>query len=210
MGTPMDLRRLWFNLRAVPTFLRLLPGGLRAVQARAQALEAQLTTIESRTRKSDRQLLYENVGRALSAWAQMEELLVALLALILRVNGQQAGLILYSIFNFQTWITIIQDLFDMEPELTKQCSRFNKISERLRKIKDTRDQLAHHAVKSREPLSAVSPSRLDARTKSKKFQPLSNKEVTDFTEAVLDIADDLQALIASVQGALSSSREKSS
>jgi hypothetical protein len=37
------------------------------------------------------------IGRALSAWATLEEFLVVIVAEILGIKGQQAGLIMYSI-----------------------------------------------------------------------------------------------------------------
>ena len=75
----------------------------------------------------------------------MENSLIAIAALLLRTyEGKKVGTILYSIANFHTWLSIIGDLFTQEPLYTALKPRWNKISERLRELNDTRVRLAHH------------------------------------------------------------------
>ena len=141
----------------------------------------------------------------------MEELIVAIASLLLRSNGTKAGLIFYSIINFNVWLTIIHDLFELDTKLSPFQSRWNKISERIRRIKDQRDQLAHHSVQTRDDEihpSAVRPSTFDSRRKSLKQEPMSVLETRDFANAVLDISESLQELIQAMIGALEASREK--
>jgi hypothetical protein len=81
-------------------------------------------------RSEHRRALFANVGLALSQWAGMEDLLVGIASLLLRTHeGAKVGIILYSIVNFGTWLSIIGELFSQEPRYVTLKSRWNKISE---------------------------------------------------------------------------------
>ena len=57
--------------------------------------------------------LYTRVGQAISFWASMETRLVTIAALLLGTSEQKAGLLMYSIMNFNVWLIIIDELFSM-------------------------------------------------------------------------------------------------
>jgi hypothetical protein len=123
----------------------------------------------------------EAVGRALSFWARMEELLVVITSILLGTQFTKAGIIIYSIVNFHIRLNIINELFLLEPRYGKLESKWNKIAEKLRILTDTRDRLAHHtiySISSEDNASAkvldtsLRPARLDLRRKSQKYHPL--------------------------------------
>ena len=130
-----------------------------------------------------------------------------------RTDAAKTGLVLYSIINFNVWLSIIHDLFEMDEALTPFQKRWNKISERIRQIKDTRDQLAHHSVHQlKTDASAappmVRPSQYDTRRKSKRQQPVDAQDANDFTTKVLGITEDLMALSEAMFDALESASPK--
>jgi hypothetical protein len=55
--------------------------------------------------------LFTEVGKALSFWASLEEILVGIASLLLSNSLQKAGVVMYSIINFGTWLGIITELF---------------------------------------------------------------------------------------------------
>jgi hypothetical protein len=142
-------------------------------------------------------LLHYATGRAITTWALMEERLVMVASLLLKTTPQKTGLIFYSIINFQVWITIITELFELDQEFAPFQRRWNKLFERLRAEKDNRDRLAHHYVMS----SAVSDnplgvpikkaSRIDMRIKSQKAAPMTVEQVRAFQTRIEAITDDL-------------------
>src|ERR1700730_18778797 len=98
-------------------------------------------------RSVHRQALFTNVGLALSQWAGMEDLLVGISCLLLRTHeATKVGIMLYSIANPPTWLSIIGELFSQEPRYITLKPRWNKLSERLIKLNDTRVRLAHHTI----------------------------------------------------------------
>lgn len=163
-------------------------------------------------RGNDRNILFLLIGQALSAWATMEEALVVIFSTLLRVKPEQGGLIMYSIINFNVWLALIDELFVTDELLVSFKPRWNKLSARLRRIKDDRDRLAHHAVGSeqqKKPGDLVdtflrAPS-LDSRQKTQKFSPMDNDHIMEFTETVSEIAQELLALSKEM---LAASREK--
>jgi hypothetical protein len=59
-------------------------------------------------RSVHRRALFTNVGLALSQWAGMEDLLVGISCLLLRTHeATKVGIILYTIANHHTWLSII-------------------------------------------------------------------------------------------------------
>ena len=148
---------------------------------------------------SDDRVLYLVVGSALTAWATMEEVMVLILALLLRVPDEKAGLILYSTINFNVWISIIDELFAIDELHASLKPRWNKIAERLRRLKDGRDRIAHHAVRGKESVSpfagtTLRPARMDVRQKSLKYKPLANDDIMEFSSQVSNVGKDLNAL----------------
>lgn len=120
---------------------------------------------------------------------------------------------MYSIINFSVWLQLVGDLFEIDGLLSPHKKRWNKISKRIRKIKDQRDQLAHHPVIP-DPNSirglglgaALQAPKFDTRTKTKRQLPLDAKEVADLCEKILLITVDLveltEAMVATVETSL--------
>jgi hypothetical protein len=59
-----------------------------------------MTNRSKEKEKGSQNLMFNAIGAALSGWAQMEGALVGVLSLLLRTPSQKAGLILYSVINF--------------------------------------------------------------------------------------------------------------
>jgi hypothetical protein len=147
--------------------------------------------------------LFSNVGLALSQWAGMEDLLVGIASLLLRTHeGTKVGIMLYSI-NFNTWLRIIGDLFSQEPRYITLKSRWNKISERLQRLNDTRVRLAHHTIYVGDKATtfagdtSLKPAQFDIRPKSQKhrFEPLDHDQISKFIDSVNKVVEDLIALL---------------
>src|SRR5258708_3461061 len=151
-------------------FLATLPQGLKGLERRLVEARSQIDLLHSSIHSTEREALFISVGRALTAWSKMEEFLVIIVAYLLRVRTAQSGLIMYSILNFSVWLSIIHDLMDMDETFSPLLKRWNKISERIRKIKDRRDQLAHHSVRMHPDAimtSIIRSSRFDTRQKTR-------------------------------------------
>ncbi len=146
-------------------------------------------------------LLHYATGRAITGWALMEERLVLIAALLLKTTHQKAGLVFYSIINFQVWITIITELFALEPDFAPFRHRWNKVFERLRTEKDNRDRLAHHYAMPKtvkdNPLGVPvkKAPRMDMRLKSQKAAPMTAEQIEDFRKRIDAIGDDLGKLL---------------
>lgn len=140
-------------------------------------------------------------GHALTGWALMEDCLVILASLLLNTTVEKTGLVFFSIINFQAWITIITELFELDQKFSPFQRRWNKIFERLRSEKDNRDRLAHNYIMSENAsgnplgLPIKIASRIDMRQKSLKSRPMTLEQVVSFRTRVDAIADDLQSLI---------------
>jgi hypothetical protein len=166
-----------------------------------------------------RRQLFTNVGLALSQWAGMEDLLIGIASLLLRTHeGPKVGIILYSITNFNTWLGIIGELFSQEPLYRPLKPKWNKLSERLRSLKDTRDRLAHHTIYSGDKAATLAgdtslrPGQFDSRQKSQKYQPLDSDQISKFIDSVNKIMDDLRTLLTTMTDLLNeeTSQRKSS
>jgi hypothetical protein len=153
--------------------------------------------------------LFTSVGKALSAWAGLEQCLVSTTARLLFTSEKKAGIVMYSIINFGAWLGIIGELFAEDELFAHLKPRWDKLSSRLRALKDTRDRIAHHSVFSADTPAAVAklialkPSPFDARSKSRKQQPLNIDQVDEFYQAIGDmlrdlkiVADEIDAVIA--------------
>jgi hypothetical protein len=124
-----------------------------------------------------RQALFTNVGLALSRWAGMEDLLVAIASLLLRTHeATKVGITLYSIINHHTWLSIIVELFSQEPRYITLRPRWNKLSDRIIKLNDTRVRLAHHTAYYGDKATTIAgetslrPGQFDIRPKSQKHR----------------------------------------
>jgi hypothetical protein len=121
--------------------------------------------------------LFRHVGFALSSWAGMETSLVGIACLLLRTKeANKIGTILYSLSNFHTWLSIIGDLFLLEPLYIDLMTRWNKINNRLRELNDIRVRLAHHTLYYGDQDTTIAadtslvPGRFDVRPKSQKHR----------------------------------------
>jgi len=85
---------------------------------------------------------YRTIGKCITGWAKTESFLVSIAAMLLGTDLEKAGLVLYSINNFHTWLSIIEELFDLDPQFSPLRSDWIKISNRLKKHNDLRVSLA--------------------------------------------------------------------
>ena len=114
------------------------------------------TELAAKLRSVESQWLYTVVGQALSSWAMVEEDLVVIATMLLRVDVSKAGVIFYSIINFNIWLSIIGELFRMDEDFGKLIPSWNKISHELRALKNTRDNLAHQTMHHNRPEGDIS------------------------------------------------------
>jgi hypothetical protein len=207
----LQARREMFKLRvrlAILNFLRPIVAKLGSQEHREefaaqwaahdQEIGEQWTTVH-------RHALFANVGLALSQWGGMEDTLVGITSLLLRTHeGHKVGIILYSIINFNVWLSIIGELFSQEPLYEALKPKWNKASERLRGLKDTRDRLAHHTIYYGEKAdtlrgaTTLRPARFDIRLKSQKYQPLGNDQIFKFIDDVTKVSEDLRVLLTTM------------
>jgi hypothetical protein len=138
---------------------------------------------------------YVAVGQAISVWASMETKLVYIFSLLLGIAPERAGLIMYSIINFMTWLNLITDLFASEPVFKQFSGGWNKKLERLKALNDTRTRLAHHtSLRQTDGPIGLRPSQLDTRSKSLAYHPLTVDEVHDFSAKVVAIHKEITEL----------------
>jgi hypothetical protein len=138
---------------------------------------------------------YGVVGQGISHWSHMEERLIQVAARLLRTTEAKAGLVMYSIINFNVWLQIIDDLFVMDGTYPTSFKMWRRVLKALKKEKDIRDRLAHHALsqereayKHTKGIQAyLRPAKSDTRNKSKQMKPLTILEIVDFTGSVGDI-----------------------
>jgi hypothetical protein len=112
-------------------------------------------------------IMYQAIGRSITDWSRMEGTLVHIASWLLDSGRKKVGLILYSINNFHTWLSIIDELFAMDPSFSPLRSDWIKIAERLRKLNDVRVRLAHHALEkgsALENLENVTLENIDLET----------------------------------------------
>jgi hypothetical protein len=148
--------------------------------------------------------MWSAVGTAISTWVLMEGGLVWLLAILLRIDSypEKAGVILYSINNFPTWLTIIDELMALDTKLTGHLSKWNKLNSRLRALNDTRVRLAHHTAMGLDHSEvSLRPAVYDVRTKSNKYSPLDEGEIREFVKKVGDITFQVMELVEAVKNA---------
>ena len=109
--------------------------------------------------------------------------------------AEKASLVLYSINNFHTWLSIVEDCSPLTSSSLLLRPEWIAISNRLRKLNDTRVSLAHHALgpgkgfehfveTDNDDLSGIFPTlrpdSSDTRTKSKKHTPIGLEQLSEF------------------------------
>src|SRR5437762_9628359 len=90
--------------------------------------------------------LYSSIGQAISMWASMEGEIVEIATVLIGTTERKAGLIFYSIMNFYAWLSIIDELFSLDPLYESHKPDWCKCSEVLRMLNDTRIQLDQHTI----------------------------------------------------------------
>lgn len=167
--------------------------------------EAEDAEADSKFAATSDQALFTQVGKALSCWAALEEMLVCIASLLLTTDIKKAGVVMYSIINFGAWLTIVSELFSHEDLYVPLKPKWDKLTSRLRGLKDVRDRLAHHgALEADTPaalfkLKSLKPSAFDVRAKSMKYQPLTVHQIAEFNEAVGDMMKVVTALVLEME-----------
>ncbi|MEA2920797.1 MAG: hypothetical protein QOF07_760 [Bradyrhizobium sp.] len=144
--------------------------------------------------------LFKSVGKALSMWAALEQGLVSTTAGLLFTTEKKAGIVMYSIINFGAWLGIMGELFAEDELFVPLKPKWDKLSSRLRALKDMRDRIAHYSVFSADTPAAMAkfttlkPSPFDRRSKSRKQQPLTAEQVEEFCQAIGDAVRDLKVV----------------
>jgi hypothetical protein len=145
--------------------------------------------------------LFSAVGKALTAWAQIEDLVVALFSMLIGSSQTKAGVIFYSIINFGTWLSIVTELIAQDELYSPFQARWNKLIGRLRGLKEVRDRVAHHSaivpdtIVDLVSLTSLKPSIYDTRSKSLNYSPLTTSQIEEFFHRMIDVAKDLESLI---------------
>ena len=130
----------------------------------------------------------------------MEGKVVQIGARLLGTSDVKAGLVFYSIMNFFAWLTIIDELFSLEPRFNSLKETWGPIGSKLRVLNDIRVRLAHHTVWDYpDDNLALRPGRFDARAKSQKHAPLTDNEIIAFVQSILKIEDELWGLIQAMR-----------
>jgi hypothetical protein len=163
---------------------------------------------------------YEAIGRSITTWSQMEGFLVNIVSWLLDSKTKKVGLVLYSINNFHTWLSIIDELFATDPNFSPLRSDWTKIAGRLRKLNDVRVRLAHHALRpgsivenlekvtlenidletfenefdSEKIFPTLKPHENDTRVKWKKAA-ISFGEIVSFLEQLVDVVETMTVLM---------------
>lgn len=153
--------------------------------------------------------MWQAVGAAISSWSLTEGALVWLFAALLQTTPQKAGVTLYSINNFPTWLSIIGEIIPLEPQLAGNKAIWNKLSSRLRELNDTRVRLAHHTAMGLDHDEvSLRPALYDLRTKSTKYAPLSEDEIQLFTSKLAEATLQVINLAIAVEPLLGTSPDK--
>jgi hypothetical protein len=145
------------------------------------------------------QIFYQSVGSAISSWTSMESSIVAIASLLLETSFQKAGLVFYSIANFNVWLDVVGELFSLEEKYSDKQSEWTSISKRLRDLNGIRVRLAHHTSLERDrasTLPSLRPPRFDIRLKSQKHAPLDTGQIIRFIEDVGQVQRRLTDMLA--------------
>jgi hypothetical protein len=145
-----------------------------------------------------KEFLYVALGESISIWAETEALIAVVGAMLLGTSYEKAGLVFYSIPNFYSWLTIIDELFIIDERFDKMKPAWGEIAETLKKLNDTRVRLAHHSSKrpeGRGMVPALRPISIDVRSKSKKHAPMEVEQIVDFIRRLSPVYEKLAALL---------------
>ena len=120
--------------RLIDAQIKVLNRGIKILGAPALTADskARLDGLAKKPDELNKFALYTSVGQALSAWAAMEESLVGIVALLLRTSRPKAGIMMYSILNFQVWLNVVGELFSQDELYVTLKPKWNKIYEKLR------------------------------------------------------------------------------
>jgi hypothetical protein len=153
--------------------------------------------------------IYEEVGRGISTWAAAEMRLVQIVARLLGTAEDKAGLILYSINNFYTWVTIIDGLFAAS-EFAEAKKLWSNLASDLKSQNDIRVRLAHQSLHVdiwkngqgdlKFVISGLRPVALDTRPKQKGLRPLELSEIKKFTDTVASLQIKLAKVVQKLNG----------
>ena len=161
--------------------------------------------------KSDNDI-FVVIGQGISIWALMEGNLVHIFAMLMGSSVEKSGLVLYSIINFNVWLTIVTDLFAVHPELKQFSGAWNKKVGRLRSLNDVRVRLAHHTALEHGGFEigdrTLKPGRNDTRPRSLAHTPLTADDIDDFAEKVIEINNEIGELGHQMGKVLSADKEK--
>jgi hypothetical protein len=162
-------------------------------------IESRIRDSEATRANAEMAALHQAIGSTLTGWAEMEVLLVGIVADLLETPRDRAGVVMYSVLNFHTWLSIISELLPLDDRYSGLIPQWNTIAGKLRGMKDTRDRLAHHTTHQRPqemPLkkATLSPARLDLRSKVRKREPLTFHQITEFSHSVSRMIHSLAAL----------------
>jgi hypothetical protein len=151
---------------------------------------------------------YRAIGSAITIWSRMEGSLVHIASWLMDARSHKVGLVFYSINNFHTWLSIIDELFEIDPAFAPLKSDWTQIANKLRGLNDIRVRLAHHAVEQGkdavevadneldflEAFPALKPNKVDVRAKWKK-KAIGVNEIITFQEEVLAVVEKLTDLM---------------
>jgi hypothetical protein len=139
---------------------------------------------------------YVSVGQGISIWALMEGSLVHIFQRLMRTELEKAGLVLYSIMNFHTWLSVISELFASDADYRQFTDLWNKKVARLKALNDIRTRLAHHtSFESGSDEVSLKPGRYDKRSKSLAYPPLTKQDIDAFSDKVTSIHQEIVELL---------------
>jgi len=147
------------------------------------------------------------IGVSITAWSSMEGNLVYVATMLLDTDPKKAGLVLYST-SFHNWLSIISDLFNIDPSYHPLCSDWNKIEKKLKGLNDVRVQVAHHAAvdsatvaddvfvsgDTKDIFPVLKANKLDTRPKTQKREALQKAELVKFVKDVGLVVAAIKAL----------------
>ena len=155
--------------------------------------------------------LYLGIGAAISHWSQLEGSLIYIASWLMDAQIEKVGLVFYSINNFHSWLSIIEELFEIDPAFAPFKPDWNKIAKKLKGLNDTRVRLAHHSLVGKdifelarnnadlsEAVPTLTPNKHDVRGKWKK-KSIGGSELLTFYTGVTAAHDDLIALLKKIQ-----------
>jgi hypothetical protein len=131
----------------------------------------------------------------------MEGDVVDIASHLLGTDAFRTGIVLYSI-NFNTWLSVIDELLGFVRHLTPLKSDWGKLAKRLRGLNDTRVRLAHQTnlgqlehFRSKDGDSILVPHGYDRRSKYRKLPPLNANDIITFSFNVVSIEKELNAFL---------------